>query len=197
MLNAVDRKVFPEARSGDDQWQRVVMNRSVDEFLVEQDPSARSAVEISGESHRGKGWKDYVSLNYPDFDLCNPTPQDRTFDIVICEQVLEHVVDPGRAVRTLRDLCTPGGQVVVSTPFLIKVHELPLYGMHDYWRFTPRGLRLLLENNGLGVDRVETWGNKSCVLGNLDRWPSRRPWLSLRNRPDVAVQVWAFATRRS
>ena len=35
--------------------------------------------------------------------------------------------------------------MIVSTPFLIKVHELALFNMNDYWRFTPRGLRTLLE----------------------------------------------------
>lgn len=194
-LRAADEAFFPEARSGVDQWQRVVLNEAVDQHLATLDPSRLSAVEISGESHRDKGWNHYRNLNYPEFDLCDPTPLDRTFDIVICEQVLEHVKNPWRAVATLRDLCTPRGQVIVSTPFLIKVHELPLFGMHDYWRFTPRGLRLLLEDTGLTVDRVETWGNKMCVLGNLDRWSSKRPWHSLRNRNDVAVQVWAFASR--
>jgi SAM-dependent methyltransferase len=194
-VRAADRVIFPEARSAADQWQRVVMNQAVERHLATLDPATRSAVEISGEAHRDKAWKEYCSLNYPEFDLCDPSPQGRTFDIVICEQVLEHVSNPWRAVATLRDLCSPGGRVVVSTPFLVKVHELPMYGMHDYWRFTPRGLRLLLENSGLTVDRVETWGNKMCVLGNLDRWSSRRPWHSLRNRHDVAVQVWAFASK--
>jgi hypothetical protein len=41
--------------------------------------------------------------------------------------------------------------VIVSTPFLIRVHELLLFGMYDYWRFTPRGLQVLLEGAGLAV----------------------------------------------
>ena len=59
--------------------------------------------------------------------------------MVICEQVLEHVDDPWAAVANLRELCAPGGHAIISTPFLIKVHEFPRYGMLDYWRFTPRG----------------------------------------------------------
>jgi hypothetical protein len=50
--------------------------------------------------------------------------------------------------------------VIVSTPFLIRVHELPAYGMGHYWRLTPRGLRTLLDRVGLTVDRVEAWGNR-------------------------------------
>ena len=75
----------------------------------------------------------------PDFDLCAPIAVERQFDVVICEQVLEHVVDPWGAAANLRELTTPGGHVIVSTPFLIKVHELPSFELRDYWRFTPRG----------------------------------------------------------
>ncbi|MGH2637633.1 MAG: methyltransferase type 12, partial [Actinomycetota bacterium] len=73
------------------------------------------------------------------------------------------------------------------------VHELPLFGMGDYWRFTPRGLRTLLERAGLEVERVESWGNRQCVKGNFNRWSAYRPWHSLRNEPDFPLQVWAFA----
>ena len=67
--------------------------------------------------------------------------------------------------------------------------------MQDYWRFTPRGLRTLLERAGLEVDAVGSWGNRRCVAGNLDHWPAYRRWHSLRDEPDLPVQVWAFARR--
>jgi hypothetical protein len=112
----------------------------------------------------------------------------------MCEQVLEHVVDPGAAAANLRELSAEGGHVIVSTPFLIKVHELPMFAMHDYWRFTPRGLRTLLERVGLEVNTVGSWGNRRCVAANFDRWAAYRRWRSLRNEPELPVQVWAFAT---
>ncbi len=113
--------------------------------------------------------------------------------MVICEQVLEHVTDPWVAAENLRGLCAPGGHVIVSTPFLVRVHELPAYGMPDLWRFTPRGLRALLERAGLEVESVESWGNRDCVACNFDHWPAYRRWHSLRNEPDLPLQVWAFA----
>jgi SAM-dependent methyltransferase len=189
----IDRALFPEARSAGDQWQRVVMNRAIDAHIAALDPTTRSAAEISGDSHADKSWREYTRLNYPDFDLCAPIVDRGTFDVVICEQVLEHVVDPWGAATNLRKLTVPGGHVIVSTPFLIKVHEFALFGLEDYWRFTPRGLRALLERAGLVVDAVETWGNRTCVIGNLRRWSSYRRWHPLHNDPDLAVQVWAFA----
>ena len=83
---------------------------------------------------------------------------------MICEQVLEHVVDPWAAAANLRGLCAPGGHVIVSTPFLIKVHELPSYGMHDYWRFTP---------------------------GACGRCSSAPGWRSTRSRPGAIASAWS------
>jgi SAM-dependent methyltransferase len=189
----IDRAVFPEATSAGDQWQRVVMNEEIDAHIASLEPATRSAAEISGDSHADKPWRDYTSLDYPEFDLCAPIAETGRFDVVICEQVLEHVVDPWGAAANLRQLTVPGGHVIVSTPFLIKVHELAIFALRDYWRFTPRGLRTLLESAGLVVDSVSTWGNRPCVVGNLERWSAYRRWHPLHNDPDLAVQVWAFA----
>jgi len=200
VLSARDRLrrlLLPEAASGPDQWQRVPLIRAVDRHLEALDPRTRTAVEISGDAQAAKPWKAFTHLDYPEFDLCAPLDGQGPFDVVICEQVLEHVADPCAAARNLRGLCAPGGHVVVSTPFLIRVHELPLYGLHDYWRFTPRGLRTLLERAGLVVDEVGAWGNRRVIAGNLDHWPAYRRWMPLRNEPDLPVQVWAFARNPS
>jgi SAM-dependent methyltransferase len=169
------------------------MNETIDAHIASLAPASQSAAEISGNSHADKPWKEYTSLSYPKFDLCAPIANQGTFDVVICEQVLEHVADPWRAVANLRELTAPGGHVIVSTPFLIKVHEIALFDLRDYWRFTPRGLLLLLESAGFVVDTVETWGNRRCVVGNFRRWSAYRPWHPLHNDRDLAVQVWAFA----
>ncbi len=187
----LSRLFAPDASSGADQWQRMTLNRAVDSYLVKLGPANLSAVEISGDAHAGKGWREYLSLNYPDFDLIAPLAGQGPFDVVICEQVIEHVEDPCAAAANLRGLCVAGGHVIVSTPFLIRVHEE--WGMQDYWRFTPRGLRTLLERAGLTVDSVGSWGNRRVIAANLDRWPAYRRWHSLRDEPKLPVQVWAFA----
>jgi SAM-dependent methyltransferase len=191
-----DRVLYPAAPDAAGHWQRVAMNHAADARLEALDPTTHSAVEISGATHAGRPWKEYVVLDYPEFDICAPLTEERRFDVVICEQVLEHVEDPWAAAENLRGLCVPDGLVIVSTPFLIKVHELPELGMYDYWRFTPRGLRLLLERAGLEVESVGSWGNRQALVGNIRTWSARRPWHSLRNEPDVPLQVWAFARNR-
>jgi SAM-dependent methyltransferase len=192
-FDAADRLAFPGAEAPADHWQRIVLNETVNRYIASLDPSTRTAAEISGNTHADKPWKSYCTLDYPRFDLCAPLRDDRRFDVVICEQVLEHVADPCAAARNLRELCVPGGHVIVSTPFLVKIHELPALALDDYWRFTPRGLRTLLERAGLHVDEVGTWGNRLCVAGNLSRWSGYRRWHPLGNEPDVPLHVWAFA----
>jgi SAM-dependent methyltransferase len=193
ILRRLDRMRFPEAAGPEEHWLRVELNRAVERHLDLLGPASLRAVEISGGAHAARGWASYTRLDHPEFDLCAPLENRGMFDVVICEQVLEHVSDPCAAARNLRGLCEPGGHVVVSTPFLVRVHELPEYGMGDYWRFTPRGLRTLLEGAGLEVEEVGAWGNRDAVRGNLDRWSAKRPWHSLRNEADLPLQVWAFA----
>jgi SAM-dependent methyltransferase len=186
---------YPEAEGAIDQWQRVPLNRAMEAHIESLGPERLHAAEVSGDSHAGRGWEQYTSLMYPEFDICAPVTKPGRFDVVICEQVLEHVPDPWVAAANLRELCAPGGRVVVSTPFLVRVHELPAFDMRDYWRFTPRGLRTLLERAGLEVEEISSWGNRDCVTGNFDLWPAHRWWHSLRNEPDLPIQVWAFARR--
>lgn len=171
-------------------YAREVMNRDIDTWLASLNVSSLDAVEVSGTVRSGWPWKSYTSLEYPKFDVVESEPSGE-YDVVVCEQVLEHVVDPCAAVRNLRRLCRPGGQILISTPFLIRIHGSP----NDYWRFTPLGLRTLLERQGLVVNAVRSWGNRSAVVSNLWRWSFYLPWRSLRNAPDLPVVVWAIARR--
>jgi SAM-dependent methyltransferase len=191
-LDRADRAVFPSGGPADEHWTRIVLNREISREIEALEPHRRTAVEISGDAHASRGWRSYEILAYPHFDVCAPLdPDHQRYDVVLCEQVLEHVVDPCAAVANLRRLCAPGGHVIVATPFLLRIHELPIYAMYDYWRFTPRGLRTLLEHAGLEVLKVDSWGNRGVVIGNFRDWARYRPWHSLRNEPDLPVQVWA------
>ncbi len=173
------------------------MNQSIGAFLDSLEVDQLEAAEISGGAHSDRRWRSYQRLDFPNFDLCEPLEAEGQFDVVICEQVLEHVVDPCAAAANLCRLVRPGGHVIVTTPFLVRVHELLMYAMYDYWRFTPRGMRVLLEGAGLEVLDVGSWGNRLCVVSNLSRWSAYRSWQPMRNEPDIPLQVWAFARRNS
>jgi hypothetical protein len=174
-----------------DHWLREVMYKQVDAQLRALPAREHSALEISGQFYADLGWREYVHWHYPDFDVCRPGDITQQFDVVICDQVLEHVVDPFTAVRTLRDLCVDGGYVVVGVPFLVRVHPAPA----DYWRFTPDGLRVLLESAGLDVPQVMSFGNRRCVKANFLVWASKPRWASDVNEPEFPVNVWAIARK--
>jgi SAM-dependent methyltransferase len=178
------------ATRGHSHWARAVIWPDTRRSFDELDPNSLNAVEVSGCDWCFLPWASYSKHSFPAFDLCSPPdPLPGPFDVVICEQVLEHVVDPLTAVRTLRQLCRPDGYVFVSTPFLIPLHSYPA----DYWRFTPAGLERLLRSQGLDPVWVKSWGNRRVIVANFDTWARRWPWQPLRNEPHLPVVVWALA----
>jgi SAM-dependent methyltransferase len=167
------------------------MYRDLEVVIAQLGPSNLDVAEVSGDLWASYPWRSRFQLNFPAFDLCDPPPEvPGPFDLVICEQVLEHVVNPLRAVRTLREMCKHGGHVYVSTPFLVRIHDHP----GDYWRFTPDGMRLLLESQGLRPLWVRSWGNRRAVQANFDHWRERGRRGTLRNEAHLPAVVWALAT---
>jgi SAM-dependent methyltransferase len=83
-----------------------------------------------------------------------PQVPSNRYDAAVCHQVLEHVRYPGRAASEIFRTLKPGGRLVMSVPHLSRLHELP----HDYHRFTPNGLRLLLEDAGFEIVEVRAYG---------------------------------------
>lgn len=72
---------------------------------------------------------------------------DESFDSVLCNAVLEHVVDVDRSIAELARVVRRGGHVVVAIPFLQPYHASP----GDYRRYTADGLAQLGESAGLEV----------------------------------------------
>jgi SAM-dependent methyltransferase len=77
---------------------------------------------------------------------------DEQFDTVAAFQVLEHLPEPLRALREAHRVLRREGRIFISTPFMWGVHEAP----HDYFRYTPYGLRHLLERAGFVDIKVES-----------------------------------------
>jgi uncharacterized protein YbaR (Trm112 family)/SAM-dependent methyltransferase len=65
--------------------------------------------------------------------------EDRSFDGVIAQAVLEHVVDPYRCCEEIHRVLKEQGVVYAETPFMQQVHG----GRYDFTRFTHLGHRRL------------------------------------------------------
>lgn len=79
-----------------------------------------------------------IDFNYDVHDM--PFP-DGSFDIVVCNAVLEHVPYPQKAIKELVRVLKPGGEIWIEIPWMQPFHEVP----KDYWRATPDGLRVWME----------------------------------------------------
>ncbi len=84
---------------------------------------------------------------------------DAMADVVLSTETLEHVPDArvylAQAFRCLR----PGGRLILTVPFAARWHFIP----HDYWRFTPSGLRRVLSDAGFKEIAVFARGNAVTV----------------------------------
>lgn len=73
-------------------------------------------------------------------NLEDPLPDDLgTFQHIDCVSVLEHSPRPWLLAANLERLLAPGGSLLVAVPFVWRIHGYP----HDYFRFTPDGVRSL------------------------------------------------------
>jgi SAM-dependent methyltransferase len=184
----------PAARAPRPHWARAVMDRETARLVDGLKPRALDALEISGGAWRTRAkFRSYRSVQFPEFDVC-AGPLDQSFDIIIAEQVFEHLLWPYRAGRNVHAMLRPGGYFLVTTPFLIRIHDAPI----DCTRWSVTGIRYFLAECGFALEQITaaSWGNRACVEGNFLEWPTFDPWRhSLENEDEFPVVVWALAKK--
>lgn len=131
-------------------WMRIEMYRSSFAHIRSLGPENLDVLEISGgvQWRREFDFKSYKSADYPDFDVCSQTlPQQ--YDLIIADQVFEHLKFPHQAAQNVFQMLRPGGTFIIATPFLIRVHASPI----DCSRWTETGMSYLLQGPGLPKTR--------------------------------------------
>lgn len=88
--------------------------------------------------------------------------EDASFDTVLNVQVLEHTSRPAELLRDMARVLKPGGLLIISVPFSFRLHEEP----HDYFRYSPHGLRELCARAGLELVSVEPLGGLWSLLAH-------------------------------
>lgn len=174
-------------------WARTVMYQECFRLIEGLGPEKLDVLEISaGDIFKSIRFKSYTEANFPHFDICT-TALPGQYDLIIADQVFEHVLWPYRAARNVLAMLRPGGHFLITTPFLIRIHLVP----HDCTRWTETGMRYFLAECGFPLEDTKTgsWGNQACVRANFRHWAHRGWFGSLRNETAFPVVVWGLATR--
>lgn len=170
----------------------------VDRHITPRVDEGLKAIEFGGSNGFIAGLLEGVSYevapNAPAIDVhdLSAYPSDE-FDVVVLDEILEHVERPWVATEQVRRILKTGGCLITSSPFMIAEHRIP----RDYWRFTKDGLRVLLG----GYSRVEahSWGNAGSVaylmqgmmVSTQDAIDAGA--FDLDDVEKFAVSVWAYA----
>lgn len=86
------------------------------------------------------------------------------FTGIVCSEVLEHVRRPWLAMETMRRLLQPGGHLLITTLTTFHLHGYP----DDYFRYTPSGLKVLMEDAGFECLSAWNEGEVKLALKNHD-----------------------------
>lgn len=153
---------------------RVISLRVFDVFLRKLATNPREIAVLSGSDSEPElqllspGYN-LTLLNYeenPDlFDLTLDWTGDRwrkyhgLFDLVLCEQVLEHLPDPQQALDNIKILAKDGGAIHVSTPALNNTHGEP-----DFYfaGFHPRALEYFARQSGFQHVAAGAWSSNKA-----------------------------------
>jgi Methyltransferase domain len=174
-------------------WSRVILRQSACQIINELHPHKLNTLEISGRYYSKMKFRRYRSIMYPNYDVCEaPLPDE--FDLIIAEQVFEHLLWPFRAGKNVFQMLSTGGYFFISTPFLVRVHPCP----NDCTRWTETGLKYFLAECGFTLEKIRTfsWGNRACIMSNFSEWTDyKREIHPLINEPNFPYHVWALAQK--
>jgi len=92
--------------------------------------------------------------------------RDGVFDAVKASEVLEHVPAVAQALAECRRVLRPGGHLVITVPFLERLHPDP----EDYARYTERMWERLLAEAGLTPVAIRPQGGFFTHLAGLLRF---------------------------
>ncbi|MCP9483144.1 class I SAM-dependent methyltransferase [Shimia sp. CNT1-13L.2] len=180
---------------------RIVMAKSSRKMIRSLGPEKLDVAEISGNWGEMFKFRSYQKFRYPAYDICagpylTEEGKPRKFDLILANQVWEHLDRPYAATKNVRRMLKKGGHFWVAVPFFIPFHAAPM----DNSRWSARGLKNLLIECGFDEDEVhsEQWGNRNAAKRNLeDVWPPMYDEKidSLENDPKMPICAWALARK--
>lgn len=180
---------------------RVVMKPASRRMIRALGPQGLDVAEISGKWGRRFNFKTYRQFRFPTHDICSGPFEENgrmlTFDLILANQVWEHLDRPYAATRHVHAMLRPGGHFWLAVPFFVPFHAAP----QDCSRWSARGLRNLLIEAGFDEGGIQAaqWGNVHVARRNLeDVWPPQHDPETddLTDDPAMPVCAWALAQKR-
>jgi SAM-dependent methyltransferase len=89
--------------------------------------------------------------------------EDRSVDLVLCTQVMEHSRSPWLAIREIARILRAEGRVIFTVPHVWFYHPHPA----DNWRFTQEGCLRLCEEGGLRPLALLAQGGTALTLAQV------------------------------
>ena len=80
--------------------------------------------------------------------------QDETFDMVLCTEVLEHLVSPLSALKELKRVCKVNGKIIITIPSSLSLTELYRRDREHLHRFLPLPFIEFLKDNLMHIDHT-------------------------------------------
>jgi len=112
-------------------------------------------LEIDSPENRINKHADYF------YDGKNFPFENREFDSVMTNQVLEHVFNPDEFLAEIYRILKPDGMLLLTAPFVWDEHEQPI----DYARYSSFGLKHLLQKQGFEiVSQIKTSTDVSVIF---------------------------------
>jgi len=112
---------------------------------------------------------DITEINYP----------DRSFDVIICNHVLEHIIDDRKAMNELYRVLKPGGWGILQVPMSISLDSTyedfsitdpsereQVFGQLDHVRIYAMDFVDRLKQSGFQVNPFEWWNDQEFAGSN-------------------------------
>lgn len=81
--------------------------------------------------------------------------ENECFDVIICSELLEHVLDPPAVLTEIYRVLAKSGYLLITSPFIYRVHGDP----SDYARYTDQYWSLMLSRLGFDPVILESQGS--------------------------------------
>ena len=180
-------------------FSRYAMYRSIEHWAYDNRCVGKGKT-VGGGSPICELWPqvEFETTNYPNVNVHSLPWEKESLDILVADQVLEHVKYPWKAASEMCRVLKKEGILVCTTCFLQRWHPPDVY-----FGFHPSGLRILFDPY-LSDMQVGGWGNREAndKINFDDKWRHRKvegdrrmEQLVNENDPKAPFATWVMGRK--